>query len=128
MSGRKRDLNVRGAFLHMAADVIGTWGLLRDSVRLTLDAVPEGIPIEKVRAHLRALPGVVQVHDLHIWGMSTTETALTAHVVMPGARRGDAFIAEVCGVLRREFFIGHATIQIDTDPAHACELAPDSVV
>jgi cobalt-zinc-cadmium efflux system protein len=118
MSGRKGDLNIRGAFLHMAADamvslgvvlagiailvthwvwldpvvslvlvavvVVGTWQLLRDSVNLALDAVPAGIEPLAVQTYLSERPGVSQVHDLHIWAMSTTETALTVHLVMPG--------------------------------------------
>ena len=162
VSGRKQDLNIRGAFLHMAADavvslgvvlaglgivltgrlwldpavsllislsiVVGTWGLLRDSVRLALGAVPKEISIDKVREYLSGLPGVVQLHDLHVWAMSTTETALTAHLVMPLAHRDDNFIAELCESLRDEFRIEHATIQIETNPSYPCALAPDSVV
>lgn len=162
MSGRKQDLNIRGAYLHMAADaavslgvvvagigivytgwlwldsavslaisaviVIGTWSLLRDSVRLALNAVPEGIEIETVRAYLSGLAGVVEVHDLHIWGMSTTETALTAHLVMPQGHPGDDFLADVCTRLQNDYRIGHATIQLETDPDRACALAPDHVI
>ena len=97
-------------------------------MRLALDAVPEGIEIESVRACLSGLPGVTEVHDLHIWGMSTTETALTVHLVMPTGHPGDPFIAEVSKRLHDEYRIGHATIQVETDPDHACDLAPDSVV
>ena len=162
MSGRKQDLNVRGAFMHMAADAVvslgvvlagigmmftgwlwldpvislivsaiivaGTWGLLRDSVRLALDAVPEGIDMTKLRACLGEVPGVVEVHDLHVWGMSTTETALTAHLVIPQGHPGDAFMAAVAQRLQQEFHIGHATIQVETNPDHPCVLAPETVV
>ena len=120
VKGRESDLNIKGAFLHMAADAgvslgvviagfaiirtglywidpltsliivaiiaIGTWGLLRDSARLALQAVPPNIDANKVKAYLAALPKVVGVHDLHIWPMSTTETALTAHLEMPDGR------------------------------------------
>lgn len=163
MSGRKGDLNIRGAFLHLAADaavslgvamagvailftgwlwldpavslivaaviVAGTWGLLRDSVNLALQSVPEGIEPQQVRDHLGQLPGVTEVHDLHIWGMSTTETALTAHLVMPGGYPGDAFMRKVAQELHDRFHIEHATLQMETgDPGHPCELAPDHVI
>ena len=161
-AGRRDDLNIRGAFLHMAADAVislgvvlagigivytgwlwldpavsllvsavivaGTWGLLRDSVRLALDAVPEGIEIDRVRSYLAGLPGVTELHDLHIWGMSTTETALTVHLVIPKGHPGDPFVASVCQHIRDTFNIGHTTIQVETDPAHPCELAPDHVI
>ena len=162
MSGRKDDLNIRGAFLHMAADAVvslgvvlagigivytgwlwldpvtslficvvivaGTWGLLRDSVRLALQAVPEGIEIERVRTYLDRVPGVTEVHDLHVWGMSTTDTALTAHLVMPQGHPGDAFVADITERLREQFNICHATIQVEIDATHPCALAPDHVV
>ena len=162
LSGRKGDLNIRGAFLHMAADAIvslgvvvagigivytgwlwldpitslvisvvivaGTWGLLRDSVRLALHAVPQGIEMEQVRAYLAGIRGVVQVHDLHVWGMSTTDTALTAHLVMPQGYPGDAFVAGITERLQHQFNIGHATIQVETDASRACALAPIHVV
>ena len=163
MSGRKSDLNIRGAFLHMAADaivsagvvlagiaivvtgwlwfdpvvsliivavvVVGTWQLLRDSVNLALDAVPEGISPQAVQTYLAERPGVTQVHDLHIWAMSTTETALTAHLVMPSGYPGDAFLAETCKELHDHFGIEHATLQVETgDRNHPCALAPDHIV
>lgn len=161
-SGRKQDLNIRGAFLHLASDAVvslgvviagvgilytgwlwldpvvsliisgvivaGTWGLLRDSVRLSLDAVPEGINVDEVRGYLSGLPGVMGIHDLHIWAMSTTETALTVHLLMPSGHPGDPFMAQICQHLHQRFRIGHATMQIETDPNHPCALAPDSVV
>lgn len=148
MSGRERDLNIKGAFLHMAADalvslgvvlagiailttgwlwfdpvvsliivtviVVGTWNLLRDSVNLALDAVPEGIESRAVRTYLSELPGVVGVHDLHIWAMSTTETALTAHLIMPVGRPDDAFLSRISMELHDNFGIEHTTIQIET--------------
>ena len=163
MRGGDDDLNIRGAFLHMAGDalislgvvvagvvimytgwlwldpavslviallvVLGTWGLLRDSVHLALQAVPQGLPAEKVRTFLQALPGVAAIHDLHIWGMSTTETALTVHLVIPGGYPGDAFTCSVADELQRQFAIGHATIQVETGDLDApCKLAPDHIV
>jgi cobalt-zinc-cadmium efflux system protein len=156
------DLNVRGAFLHMAADaavsvavvaggaliavtglawidpalslgiaaviVFGTWGLFRESVDMALDAAPKGVDVGEVRDWLSSQPGVVEVHDLHIWAMSTTETALTAHLIRPGNPDGDAFLHAACEGLARRFHIGHATLQVETDAAHACRLAPAEVV
>jgi cobalt-zinc-cadmium efflux system protein len=161
-AGRKDDLNIRAAFLHMAADavvslgvvlagigivftnwlwldpavslivaaviVVGTWRLLRDSVRLALDAVPEGIEIDLVRLYLAGLPGIAEVHDLHIWGMSTTDNALTVHLVMPQGHPGDSFVSGICEHLHNAFRISHATIQVETDPSHPCALAPDHIV
>ena len=145
LSGRKSDLNIRGAFLHMAADagisagvvvagvviiatgwfwidpvvsllisviiVIGTWGLLRDSFNLVLDAVPAGIDPEAVKAYLSGLPGVAEVHDLHIWAMSTTETALTVHLVKANSANDDLLLENVDKELHARFGIGHSTIQ-----------------
>jgi len=163
MRDREHDLNVKGAFLHMAADaavslgvvlagvgmlysgwiwldpvmsliiaavIVGsTWGLLRDSVNLSLHAVPPRIDTGQIRKYLSGLAGVAEFHDLHIWGMSTTETALTVHLVMPGGHPGDPFIAQVAGELRGRFAVGHATIQVETgDERHPCALAPDHVV
>jgi cobalt-zinc-cadmium efflux system protein len=163
MAGRKSDLNIRGAFLHMMTDalvslgvvvsglivlatgwqwvdpavsmtiavviVVGTWSLLRDSINLALDAVPANIDRGAINAYLLALPGVTEVHDLHIWAMSTTEVALTAHLVRPGAGLDDELLAEACRALSHRFGIGHATLQIEAgDPAHPCTLAPAEVV
>ena len=145
MHGRKDDLNVKGAFLHMAADaavsagvvvagfailvtgwlwidpvaslvvnaviVRGTWGLLRDSIDLALDAVPAGIDAAAVRRRLESIPGIAGVHHLHIWALSTTETALTVHLVRPGAELDDHLLAQICEDLRDRFGIAHTTIQ-----------------
>lgn len=151
------DLNIRGAFLHMAADaavslavvigagaialtgllwidpalslliaaviVLGTWALLRDSVDLALDAAPRGLDVEQVRAWLLARPGVTEVHDLHVWAMSTTETAMTAHVTRPDNSDSDEFLHTVCDGLAGKFGIGHATLQVETGHSGACRLA-----
>lgn len=111
-----------------AVIVWGTWGLFRDALRMSLKAVPPGIDPEEVRRYLAALPGVARLHDLHIWPMSTTETALTCHFVMPGGHPGDTFILRVTGELRQRYGIGHATLQIETSEATACALEPDTVV
>ena len=163
MRGRRHDLNIRGAFLHMMGDAaasagvvvaglaIGvtgwlwldpmvslllvalitwtTWGLAKDSLNLALDAVPPNIDPVAVHDLLARLDGVVEVHDLHIWGMSTTDVALTAHLVRPCAGGEDAVIAAACGQLRDRFGIAHATLQLERGLAmHPCELAvPGSV-
>jgi cobalt-zinc-cadmium efflux system protein len=106
----------------------GTWSLMRKSMNLMLDAVPEGIDPDEVKRYLAALPGVVEVHDLHIWAMSTTETALTTHLVMPGKSCEPTFIAEACRKLHEKFDIDHATLQVDPAEAPTCALAPDDVV
>lgn len=162
MAGGKEDLNLRGAYLHMAADAAvslgvvvagglvmatgwgwldpavtlavvaviaaGTWGLLRDSLALALQAVPGGIETAEVRAWLAGLPGVAEVHDLHIWGMSTTETALTVHLVFPAGHPGDAFIGGVAHDIGHRFQIHHVTIQVELADGGPCALAPDHVV
>jgi cobalt-zinc-cadmium efflux system protein len=163
MSGRKDDLNIKGAFLHMVGDagisvgvVIGaalvsvtgwlwldpaisvaialavlwsSWGLARDSVNLALDAIPRDIDHEAVQAYLRDLPGVSEVHDLHIWAMSTTETALTAHLVRPGASLDDQMLHETCRQLELRFKIKHATLQIEAGNTElVCRLAPAHIV
>ena len=162
MSGRKDDLNVRGAFLHLAADavvslgvvvaglVIGltgwlwldplvslaiaaiilitTWSLLCESLDMALDAVPSGIDPAKVAAYLRGLPGVTDVHDLHIWAMSTTETALTAHLVRPDSGLDDALLEGAADELTRRFGIAHSTFQVEQGDGAECRLAPAQVV
>lgn len=98
----------------VAVIVVGTWELLKDSVNLALDAVPSAIEPLAVQTYLAELPGVGQVHDLHIWGMSTTEIALTAHLVIPEGHPGDAFLAKVTQDLHDRFGIEHATLQVET--------------
>jgi cobalt-zinc-cadmium efflux system protein len=157
------DLNVKSAFLHLAADalvtagvvaagvviwltnwlwldplvslavsaviVFGTWGLLKSAISLALDAVPEGLDAAAVRAHLLSLPGVTGLHDLHIWGMSTTETALTCHLIMPEGHPGDAVLSQISQQLEHQFGIHHSTIQIElADTEEACALTPEHVV
>lgn len=113
----------------VAVVVIGTWQLLRDSVNLALDAVPTGIEPLAVQTYLAECPGVSQVHDLHIWAISTTEAALTAHLVMPTGYPGDAFLCQVCKELHDHFGIEHSTLQVETgDSDYPCTLAPDHIV
>jgi cobalt-zinc-cadmium efflux system protein len=110
------------------AIVYATWGLLRQSVDLAMDAVPEGVSQDQVQDYLASIPGVLEVHDLHIWGLSTTETALTAHLVCadPAADRS---LHDVTTILRDQYGIGHATLQIETDAdAALCRLRPHNVV
>ena len=106
----------------------GSWSLLRDAVKMGLLAVPDGIDESAVRGFLAAQPGVSAVHDLHIWPMSTTETALTAHLVMPGGYPGDAFLHELAHELEHDFAIGHATVQVETSGGAECALEADAVV
>lgn len=109
--------------------VWGTWGLLRASLAMSVAAVPDSVDPSALRAFLAGRPGVASVHDLHVWSMSTTEIALTCHLVMPDGHPGDAFLHDLCGALDHRFQIGHATVQIETDAAAAnCRLAPDEVV
>ena len=163
MSGQKHDINIRGAYLHMAADaavslgvvlaalvmhytgwlwldpvaslviviviIVGTWGLLRESLNLALDAVPERVHPAEVEAFLAGLPGVEAVHDLHIWGMSTTEIALTVHLVKPDATIDDALLSHINEELHHRFDIDHTTIQFEFgDKSHPCRQAPVDVV
>jgi cobalt-zinc-cadmium efflux system protein len=148
MAGRKSDLNIRGAYLHMVADagvsfgvvVAGvailltgwlwldplvslvivavilwsTWGLLRDSIRLALAAVPSHIQLSEVKSCLENLPGVTRAHHVHVWAMSTNEVALTAHLVMPKGHPGNAFFAQAAHDLHERFGIDHPTLQIET--------------
>ena len=106
-------LDPAASLLISAVILVGTWRLLRESLRLSLNAAPEKIAPRDVHAYLRALPGVAEVHDLHIWAMSTTETALTCHLVTPGGHPGDDFLYRVAHDLRHKFEIDHATMQIE---------------
>lgn len=106
----------------------GTWGLLKDALKMSLHAVPPGIDERRVRAFLTARPGVEAVHDLHIWPMSTTETALTAHLVMPGGYPGDAFLHQLAHDLEHDFAIGHATVQIETLDGEGCALVSETTI
>jgi cobalt-zinc-cadmium efflux system protein len=154
LKDQHKDLNVRGAYLHMMADaavshrrgrrrarpscspagrssiplvslvivgiiLIGTWGLLKESINLALDAAPRGTDVEAIRAAFLALPGVIAVHDLHVWGLSTTRTALTAHLVhdRPDAA---ALLAEAQTMARTRFHIGHTTLQLEAEPLADC--------
>jgi cobalt-zinc-cadmium efflux system protein len=101
-----------------------TWRLLKSALALSLDAVPAGIDRAAVEARLRALTGVSSVHDLHIWSLSTTRTALTAHLVMPGGCPGDAFLEAVAEALEDDFGIGHVTLQVECGDGDSCRLAP----
>lgn len=155
MAGREHDINIRGAFLHMAADalvslgvvfagmlylwqgwvsidpvtslaialviIMSTWGLFRQSLHLLFDGVPDGIDLAAVDALLHSQPGVTEVHDLHVWAMSTTECALTAHLVMPAGHPGDAALEAIAGALQRDFSITHPTLQIELESHdHGC--------
>ncbi len=157
MRGGKHDLNLRGAFLHMAADALvslgvvlagvvllfhswswldplvsllivlivihSSWSLLKEAGLRAIDAVPDHIDPELVAAWLLALDGVSQLHDLHIWSLSTTEVALSAHLLMPGGHPGDGWLYHVQHELAHEFGIHHATLQIeigDSAAEHAC--------
>ena len=146
LRGRKNDLNIRGALLHMAADavvsagvvvagglalrfgwtwldpvvslliaaviVIGTWNLFRQSLHLLFDGVPEGVDLHAVQTLLESLPGVERVYDLHVWAMGTSETAMTAHLVMPQGHADDAFLKSATEQLHERFDIEHVTIQV----------------
>lgn len=161
MKGREGDLNVRGAFLHLAADALislgvlvsgglvlltgwhwvdplaslvivavitwGTWGLLKQSVALALDAVPAGLDRDAVQQALAGVPGVVEVHDLHIWGLSTTQAALTAHLVSEAS--SSDVVGAATALMHERFGIDHVTLQVEA-PAMAavCRLRPEAVV
>ncbi len=156
-SGQKRDLNIKAAYLHMAADagvslgvviagvaiiatgwlwldplislvivviiLLGTWGLLSDSARLSIDSVPSNIDPDEVEAYLRGLPDVLRLHDLHIWAISTTETALTVHLVVQKKEISNEFLDEVSRELHDRFGIEHPTIQIERETGpESCKL------
>ncbi len=153
----QEDINIRGAYLHMAADALvslgvvvagvaiiltgfawidplvslvivaviawGTWGLARDSLTMGLLAVPARIDLAEVKAHLASFDGVTAVHDLHVWPMSTTETALTAHLVMPGRPASDTLLRELADSLETRFGVGHSTLQVESGEnpcGHGC--------
>ena len=154
MRGRASDLNVRAAFVHMAADaavsvgviaagaaiwltgaawidtlaslvivaviLLTTWDLLKETLDLAMDAAPRSIDVEAVRSFLAARPGVITVHDLHIWPISTTETALTAHLVRPDGG-DDEFISQTVCALRETFGLGHATLQVERESLPDCQ-------
>ena len=159
--GRKDDINIEGAYLHMAADAAvslgvvvsaaliiwtgwlwldpvtslvicatilwSTTSLLRGSIDMSMAAAPRGTDLAAIKAFLLARPGVSGIHDLHVWPISTTETALTCHLVMP-AGSGDAFLVETAQILKTTYRIGHTTLQVETHPENGCALAPDDVV
>jgi cobalt-zinc-cadmium efflux system protein len=108
--------------------VWGTWSLLREAIIHSLDAVPVEINPKEVARFLSGLPGVESIHDLHIWAMSTTETALTCHLVMPKGHPGDEFLQKLCDQLHGKFEIAHPTLQIELADAGECKLAPEHVV
>jgi len=163
ISGSKGDLNIRSAYLHMAADaaisvgvaisglvilytgwfwidpaislaivaaiLVGTWGLLRESMQLSLNAVPSQVDPAAVQAYLEKLTGVAGVHDLHIWGLSTTETALTVHLVMPDGHPGDDFLDDITRELRERHSVHHSTLQIEHGTTeHVCSLTSHGAV
>ena len=111
-----------------AAIVVGTWGLLREALSLSLAGVPPAVRHSDVRSYLAGLPGVAALHDLHIWPVSTSETALTVHLLMPDGHPGDGFLMDTCHVLHQRHGIGHSTLQIETSRATVCALAPETVV
>ncbi len=160
--GRKDDINIEGAYLHMAADAAVSLGvvvsaaliiwtgwlwldpvtslvicaailwstisLLRGSIDMSMAAAPKGTDLAAINAFLLERPGVSAIHDLHVWPISTTETALTCHLVMPAGTTGDAFLMETAQLLKTSFRIGHTTLQVETRADNGCALAPDDVV
>jgi cobalt-zinc-cadmium efflux system protein len=103
--------------------VYGTWGLGRDAMRLAMGAVPPGVDMTRIRAYLTRLPGVDDVHDLHVWALSTTENALTVHLVMPQGHPGDTFVQGVVTTLRTDYAMHHSTLQVEFGSAcQACVL------
>ncbi len=162
VKGRQGDLNIRGAYLHMAADaavslgvvvagvammlthwywldpvislvivsviLVGTWGLLRESAQLALSGVPGHIDVSAVETYLRQRPGVTDIHDLHIWGISTTESAMTVHLVMPEGYPGDGFMDDMVQTLKETFSLHHSTLQVEQGTTnHSCSLQTNEV-
>ncbi len=160
VKGQKHDLNIRAAYLHMAADaaislgvvvagvaimltgwlwldpvislmisviiLLGTWGLLRDSINLSIDAVPQGIDVAEIKNYLLSLENVSDIHDLHVWALSTTETALTVHLVTSSDILDNTFLQEVQEHLHHSFNIAHATIQVEKESDnYSCVLDRD---
>lgn len=121
-------LDPAASLLISAVILVGTWNLLRESLQLSLNAAPRSIDPADVRQYLEGLPGVAAIHDLHIWAMSTTETALTCHLVVPGGHPGDAFLHRIADQLRHKYDIGHTTLQIELSDSGHCALQPDNVV
>ena len=160
--GRHGDINIRGAFLHMAGDAAisagvvvsaalilwtnwlwldpamslvicvailwSTTGLLRSSFDMSMAAAPPNTDVEAVRSYLIQRAGVADIHDLHVWPISTTETAMTCHLVVPGGHPGDDFLMECARTLKETHRIGHTTLQIETRLNNGCALVPDNVV
>ena len=156
VSGQKHDLNIRGAFLHMAADagvsfgvvvagiiimvtgwllidplisllivaviLVGTWSLLRDSMNLAIDSVPKGIDIAGIKRYLTSLENVCQIHDLHVWPLSTTEVALSVHLIIVDDSLNNDFLPELQQQLHDRFSIEHSTIQIERQDDGPCML------
>jgi cobalt-zinc-cadmium efflux system protein len=156
VSGQKHDLNIRGAFVHMAADagvslgvvvagiiimatglllidplisllivaviLVGTWSLLRNSLNLALDAVPEGIDMDGIKRYLTSLENVCQIHDLHVWPMSTTEVALSVHLIIVDDSLKDDFLSKLQQQLHNRFSIEHSTIQVERQEDATCML------
>jgi cobalt-zinc-cadmium efflux system protein len=163
MRGREGDANLRGAFLHMAADaavsagvvlagiailltgrtwidplvsiaitlviVAGTWDLFRESIDLALDAVPRGVDPDAITKALAAIPGVIEVHDLHVWAASTSEVSLTVHLVVPDGDSHEPTLSVATALLRERFRIAHTTIQLEREDAcQACLQRPAEVL
>jgi cobalt-zinc-cadmium efflux system protein len=160
--GRHGDINIQGAFLHMAADAAisagvvasaavmlwtgwlwvdpaaslvicaailwSTTGLLRNSLGMSMAAAPPGTDVDAVRVGLLQCPGVAAIHDLHVWPISTTETAMTCHLVIPDGHPGDDFLMACARMLKESYRIGHTTLQIETREDNGCALASDEVV
>jgi cobalt-zinc-cadmium efflux system protein len=162
ISGQKKDLNIRAAFLHMAADagvsfgvvvagiiimvtgrllidplisliivaviLVGTWSLLRDSMRLAIDSVPEGIDMPEIKRYLTGFENVSQIHDLHVWPMSTTEVALSVHLVVVNESPNNDFLPKLQKQLHDRFGIEHSTIQIERQDGDPCMLDKDGCI